>query len=507
MATKILKLVSNQSGPFTVSNNKVDLTLPSYLSYIDATKTCIVLDLKLTSAGADLGLYDAGFNDGLDARCLLKNITISSSKNGVIEQIPACNVLYANIDQTQYDFEDLNAKTTFGYATATDFQGAATNRLGSFIRKVQNGTRLSTTNTTLKIPLSSIFGVCKMKQFPVNLFGDSIKISLEFEDDTKNIVPYLFNKTLCKPLVVPDVPAANVGSAVNTISIPASTNNPLYVGMPINCHNNADDTDTTRTITGISTDGSNTTITFSGAGVTFTATQDNSIKALASATNNKDLVYSIQDVELEVYQYNLGPEQQRKLNANMKRGLNVGFTTFSLERVNMPDVAINHQYTRQFDLEPNTINVFGMMPKQFDGDRASGSVEAQPLFSKNDGFSDYRWRLNTVDTTSRDVVPYQSLYNDRLMATLSNGYMKIKNLRLSNGKAPSSAIDSTKADASVQTFLIPSPIPKSDASNVIQLRMLKKNATDAANAGTTILHLWKQVQKQLKLQSGGIQVM
>eukprot|EP00729_Bicosta_minor_P029605 gene29605-31152_t len=94
MATKILRVPSNQSGPFTVSNNKVDITIPEYMSYIDASQTCLILNLKMKNTAADADnaeLYDGAFNDGLDARCLFKTVSISSSKNGVLEQIPALN--------------------------------------------------------------------------------------------------------------------------------------------------------------------------------------------------------------------------------------------------------------------------------------------------------------------------------------------------------------------------------------------------------------------------------
>lgn len=222
----------------------------------------------------------------------------------------------------------------------------------------------------------------------------------------------------------------------------------------------------------------------------------------ATALKNTDITYEIMDVEMEVYQYQLNDGQKSKLNSNMKKGLNLGFMTWSLERVNMPDVVKGQQYTRQFDIEPNCCNVIAMMPKQFNTDDL-----AQPLFSVNQEFSNYRWRLNTVDTTSQDVVPYQSLYNDRLMATLTNGYLKIKNLRLSAGQGPDDSINSKRNSADVKTFLIPTPIPKSDSNQVLQLRMLKKIDTTATDAGNTILHVWKHIQKDMKLRSGGVGVM
>lgn len=522
MATKILKIPSNQSGPFTSSNNKVDITIPDYMSYIDAMKTCVLINMKFVDGtGNPTGeLFDGALNDGLDIRCLLKTVTISSSKNGVLEQIPALNVLKMNLDQTQRDFEDDNALVYMGFQSGADYHthnvtkdknNATTNRLGTFIQKNNSGSTLSKAETYLKIPLSSIFGICSMRQFPVNLFGD-VRISLEFEDDAK-IIQHLFKYTQHRPIKIPDNAANNAGAGVNTVKIAADDSLPFYVGEPVYLNKNGTDAVNNRTITNLAYDDTNKTVdvTFSGAAVIFTATQNNNIeqrvkKNDGTALDNFKITYSISDVDVQVYQYTLGDSQKAKLNSNMKKGISLGFMTYSLERINLPTISTGQQYTRQFDLEPGVVNVFAMMPKQFDTDD-----EAQPLFSINDGFSNYRWRLNGVDTTgSSDVVPYQSLYYDRLMSTLSNGYLKIKNLRLTAGKAPenadanNSAIDSPATDASVKTYLIATPIPKSESNQILQLKILKKNASVAA--GSTILHVWKQVQKEMKLSQGGIQV-
>lgn len=63
MATKLVKLVSDQASPFNVSNNIVDITLPSYLGACDLSQTCLVINLKLLgkSSGNAMGLFDAGF--------------------------------------------------------------------------------------------------------------------------------------------------------------------------------------------------------------------------------------------------------------------------------------------------------------------------------------------------------------------------------------------------------------------------------------------------------------
>ena len=530
MATKILKIPSNQSGPFTSTNNKVDITIPDYMSYIDAMKTCVLINMKFVDGtGNPTGeLFDGALNDGLDIRCLLKTVTLSSSKNGVLEQIPALNVLKMNLDQTQRDFEDDNALVYMGFQSGADYHthnvtkdknNATTERLGTFIQKNNSGTTLSKAETYLKIPLSSIFGICNMKQFPVNLFGD-VRISLEFEDDVK-IIKHLFKYTQHRDIAIPNS-GFTAGSATNVVKIPANDSLPFYVGEPVTIiQNNASAAVNDRIITNLAYDDTSTTktvdVTFSGAAVTFADDETNKVQqrvtvadaggTAGAALDNFNITYSISDVDVQVYQYTLGDSQKAKLNSNMKKGISLGFMTYSLERVNLPTITKGQQFTRQIDLEPGVVNVFAMMPKQFDTDD-----QAQPLFSINDGFSNYRYRLNGIDTTgSSDVVPYQSLYYDRLMATLSNGYLKIKNLRLSAGKAPentntdNSAIDSPATDASVKSYMMATPIPKSDSNQILQLKMLKKNDS-VQSAGSTILHVWKQVQKDLKLSQGGIQV-
>lgn len=509
MATKVLKFVSNQSGPFNATtNNTVDITLPSYLGMIDPQNTCIVLNLQLNKTdGTPLGMHDASFNDGLDARCLLKNISLSSDKNGIIEQIPAVNILTANMSQFTRDFEDENSNLYLGYQSEHQMAGeesenhktnATTNRLGTFVQKVNNGTRLSETKTYLKIPLSSIFGICKMKQLPLSTIGN-LKLSLEFEDDTVNVVPHLFKTLKFSPI------DGFVNGTYTSLKIPATKPIPLFVGQEINFTDNNAGTalNVNRVITQIDylAASDEVEVTWSGGAVIYagTAATKNMIKAKQSAISNADLTYQINDVEVEVYQYSLGPNQSNKVKSNMRRGLEMGFTTYALERINLPNIGKDAQYTRQFDLEPNTINCYGMLIKHFDA-----QDQSQPLFAINDNYGDYRWRLDGVDTTSRNVIPYQSLYNDRLLATMQNGYIKVKNLLVTAGKDPSTAIESKKEDDAVKTYLIPTPIPKKDENQSIQLRMLRKDVE--VDAGSTILYMWKQVEKSIKIRGGGIEV-
>ena len=117
-----------------------------------------------------------------------------------------------------------------------------------------------------------------------------------------------------------------------------------------------------------------------------------------------------------------------------------------------------------------------------------------PFLTRRDNVDAYRWRLNGVDTTDRDVIPFQSLYHDRLMATLTSGRVKVKNLRLFNADSGSQSKDSI--------LMIPQPIPLSEKNQVLQLRT---HQGSVAGSSSRTLHLYKQVQKQIRLK--GQQVM
>ena len=176
--------------------------------------------------------------------------------------------------------------------------------------------------------------------------------------------------------------------------------------------------------------------------------------------------------------------------------------TYSLERLNMPVIAANASFDRQFDIEPNCINAMTLTPIV----NAATATSPPPLFSRFDKVQSYRWRLDGVDTTSRDIIPCQSLYHDRLMATLTSGYVKVKNLNLNPSQQPVSNGFANPANNSVaneqQVFVIPSPVPLKQEPQVLQLRI---NQGDAASTAKT-MYLYKQVQKQLKITTQGVQV-
>jgi hypothetical protein len=130
MSSKVIKFQSDQAGSFDVSNNKVDLVLPSYIGYSDLSRSSVIINMKLrdkNNAGNYAGLIDQAFNAGLDASCMVKNCSMVSDNVGTIEDLPANNVWNANTDVFTKDFEDVKSAHTYGYSNE---QG-----IGTFIRK------------------------------------------------------------------------------------------------------------------------------------------------------------------------------------------------------------------------------------------------------------------------------------------------------------------------------------------------------------------------------------
>ena len=460
-----------------------------------------------------------------------------------MEEIPAANVLHANLSPFQTDFESRKDQWYFGGAETQS------SLYGTFLRKVDSGTAQSKQETSIKLPLSHLFGIGKMKQFSNKLFGDC-KIHLEFEDDTSvvanlfqqytdtnvytgtsptlstikiaspiqtvpngnnvwngmpvvvtspSVVPGSISKAAAAVVAVPDGTGFEVGDTVTISGATANTGdettaiNSTFTITAVAGNNITINIDTSgftggqinvgaaklvvhrnKTIKSSEFDKTNNTVTYtldSALTNPWTADGAASFKAVANAAADSTLTYEINDVDIIAYQYLLGDSQINSLESKMKRGLNMEFLTYDLERINMPEVALNTQYDRQFDCGANTINAIMMTPQN--GFLTSGS----------DNVKSFRWRVNGLETTNRDIVLGQSLYNDRLMSVLSSGSIKVKNL------APVS-------------FLAGQSLAVSPERQVVQVRL--NQGSVASNA--KILYLYKQRRRVIKANSNSVEV-
>jgi hypothetical protein len=78
-------------------------------------------------------------------------------------------------------------------------------------------------------------------------------------------------------------------------------------------------------------------------------------------------------------------------------------------------------WQHQFILEPNTYNAMLLYPEQV-------SNGEQSMASATDSLATYRWAIDNIDNTNRDVAINQALHRDKLIDTFNNSDMKLKSL-------------------------------------------------------------------------------
>ena len=456
-----------------------------------------MVKLKLTdNTGVPLGLFDAVFNTGLDATCLIKNCSIESSNSGMIESIPASNVLTTNLNLLSRDFEDLEARRVYGYGKT--YSDTNLTSVGTLLKKKFHGSTYSAQESYLKIPLKNLFGIAKMKQFPNSMVGD-LTIHIEFEDDVR-VINKMFKQVKNFTMNVGNISASAKFTNPNSGIPPDSS--AFFVGQPVIAYaDGLGNTALPHVITSINYDTGTNKVeyTLDGSVAWSGTTSNNFVTPGNSNVSDHELQYSVSEIDCVVYQWILSPKQQQSLNSKMRKGINLQYLTWKAERVNIPSILAKNTYNRQFDLEPNTVNVIGLIPHVPPPSSVTLN-SAQPLLSRFDSAESYRWRLNGIDTTNQDVLPLGWLYNDRLLATSSNGHMKVKNLNLNNLRAynvANSVYDPTANASDPQSFIIPSPIPLSPEQQTIQLRL---HQGDANSQSDKIFYLYKQVKAEMSLK-------
>ena len=136
---------------------------------------------------------------------------------------------------------------------------------------------------------------------------------------------------------------------------------------------------------------------------------------------------------------------------SLKSGVVIPFNTYTLERVNVQAIGANLNYSRQFEIDPNCVNVLAINPLVGQND---------PFLSRQNHIANFRWNLNGVNTTSRDVVPFDALYYDRLLNSMAHGQLPIGNIMLIRDAA-NNPVWAT-ASTSLSMLVLPQGIQSSD---------------------------------------------
>jgi len=218
---------ANEAGPWNSNNRQINFTIPTNIDIVDLSQSALVLNVVLTNAatGANLGLYDAQFNNLYDTRCLINSIKVTTNKGGLVEEYQNSNVLTQNLLKFNKSDELIQSQSWLG-------QGQEFSDYGPFLTKYNKGTTTSLQQCALPISFKSILGVGNQPQWlNGNFEGTNIQVNLEYYAST---VARFFQQVLLANIPATTVAIADASTAVVVVSQTALANNhcgiPWYVG-------------------------------------------------------------------------------------------------------------------------------------------------------------------------------------------------------------------------------------------------------------------------------------
>ena len=454
----------------------------------DLSMSCIVLPITLDTTEVATASGTGSHNVSLRFKphSLVKNCQMTCSNGGILETNTHQNFLNVNLDRYRDNTADGNSNALFD---GRNFEDEFGGNYSVFRTLYRTGTTAPVENSAeLRIPLSDLFSIGSFKQFPAMVIRNT-RIRLEFQTNPPAVDGVVVESNVAVEVrkytdhtdntLACDNIAADPGQEITTLTVTPTYNDdraiPLFVGQKINVQ---------YTVTGSAVADKSVVISEiarnAGSGkVTLTVpslvTTDNTVTAITIKEKEAaSILYNIKAPQILLYKINPTPSQLSSAVSKLRRGAEFPFRSYSLEQDSLQET---HEFNRQYYLEPNVNNaiLWGQLPSAYD-----------QLESSLDHLSSYRCAVNGVDTTSIDVVPNSCLYRDRLLWTMSNAGVPLRQLR-----------GNDDADTVCNTI----PLANVQQQYSVQLRGDGTTAMTARN-----IHLYKQVNHVLKVSGNSVQV-
>ena len=500
---------------------------------------------------------------------LIKNCQLSSANAGIMEDVSDVNFLQANLDRFTQNTQDVEDNALFNGINFEDEFSNNYSSFRKLTRN--GTTASEERRPELRVPLSQLFsGVGGFPQYPAMMMGRT-QVRVEFQGGynmLKEHRRYSTHALACNDVPATGGPAADVTSLTLTPDFVEVWNQDLNVGQSVTVGYTlagGGPVETVRDISDISFDTatSKATLTFSSAvvntallvnaisvratlacdnvgatadpkttlitagtslrsakevpfwvgekiSVQFTiapaaaATTEVTITGIAydaatfkatitvtpAWTTSADAItlisikevtptaisYEVQQPQLLLMQVNPTPSQYSSAVSKLKSGAELPYRSWNLEQDSVVNSTV--EYNKSFFLEPNCANalLLGQLPAGAAGDNMDSTIT---------NLGSFRCQLNGVDVTSQDVEVNSPLYKDRILWSITNSGLPLRRLR----NSPS---------------IVANPIPLKPESQQYQVQ-LKKNSVGSIEPFN--LHLYKQVQRVLKISGKSIQVM
>ena len=506
MLDKIIKLQSNQGGPFTATNNLISFTIPYdgvydfASSYIDLSSEIIV-----TPKAEGGGIYNPimrynACEQALSNASFVRHARLSTQRAGLLEDVQRCDILRTNLDNYT---KTISEKQSIGYRSAYQVNDK-TKMQYSIWRDFKSLGDISSRDVQapIQIPLKSLFSLGKMRQMPFNKMGrGTVALELNIADWVVTQNTNLDNQD--ENEITAPVAATHTGTTLRTLvlknSFPNMDECPYYVGQVLAIADgavtgagaftayaaHAKVVQIQRGIPSPTLDGVSDATNHNRVTLTF---GDDIFSGLASTTS------TIAECTLEVFEWDSAEFRINSAEIVLKRIANpapsqnsMTFTTFTTEQLSVSDES---NFQHQFVLEPSCVNAFLMFP---DGKKLIGTKIAVET---------YRFRINNTDVVNRDININQkactnALHYELLMRTFVNAGIHIKSfLEIApNSKDDLPLEDVYKDIEGNQVLILGCPTPLTSDKKLFQVNI----TTDAtAGKGVNQVALFKQVIRTIK---------
>ena len=498
-----MRISSNQSGAITASKNLVDFDLPPMV--YDLSKSYMVIHSSIETTDTNLvasgnasggeGIYNCFLNYKQDTevthnfknKSLVKNISMYSQKEGMIEDIKRSDVLQYNLDQYR---DDIDTKVNSSYNQISSLFGANSTkgiRWSPHRRFSPLGTESSDNlDREIRIGLSEVMNSCNNIYDGVRFGSTRVHAELNIKQlevaeslgfaDTEGLWAAADGALggdfgLARGVIKDDTTVGTDRIVIQTARayVNPDEDSPFYVGQKITVTagtvgtggGNAR-TDYVRQIVEIEHDPTTRHLKLTldltlGVGAIASVV----IKGCDSATK----VVNFDSAELVLYVTDKAPPPM------------IAFATYKLEEDSFTGTNYNHQYYLESDVQ----NVFW------------GSRTKDDVLGFDNAMTSYRFREAGVDKTDRDVKYGSSVHFNRVSRTFGNSNMKIKNLseaEMQNNNTVSGLLQETAGTDDQPLFLIGETCQITEMPKLLDVNI-------AGTFGNSNICLFKQMMKTL----------
>lgn len=427
-ATKIFADFTIPSGVYNMKDSYINVALA-----VNNVDNNVSPSMPTSSGGQgvhanEITLFDSNLQFGLVPNvALVKNAFMSGSKVGKIDDVRRVDALKTSLSVFERDINTDEDRTYYGMTTITSeyaFSGS------QFIEQEKVGTNKSVNVVNnVRINMSDIFDICNEKQLDTNLTGN-LDIHLELNLDrlrTSEVAGYnnaMWNQLPAREATTKykDLDATLTATAQNLGTILTTQysysihefkeQSPFWVGQKLNITSSGGTGAGASALTGTN-ERTITEIVYNANG-TISITLDTHITSAPLAVgdtitaieaNGAQNNSSIQVHKVEMVLHNVSNPQNVPTSYS--------YFTYPLEQDNISRTEMNKNY--MVDGESQNVYV------------SIGDIS--PVFSDTTGVLEkYRFSLNGVDLTNRDLVYGSSESNDLVVKTYQNNQRQLKNI-------------------------------------------------------------------------------